>query len=471
MINKISFFKHVNYNFDKAAAYTDYDPGLLAQIKCCNSVYYINFPLKRDDGSIEVIDAWRAEHSHHRLPCKGGIRYALEVSEDEVMALAALMTYKNAIVDVPFGGAKGGIRISRAAYSPAEIERITRRYTYELVQKNFIGPGKDVPAPDYGTTAADMAIIADTYKALSTQPLDAMASVTGKPVSHGGIRGREEATGKGVYFGIREACNVAEDMKKLGLKTGLNGKTIVIQGFGNVGHSTAKFLHEDGALIICIAEYNGAIFKSTGLDIAALHKHFKETGSILNFPGAETLSSSEKALELECDILIPAALENQITIENVELIKAKIIGEAANGPITSKANEQLYERGIHIIPDMYLNSGGVTVSYFEWLKNLSHVRFGRMSKRFEESSQGKMIRAMEKLTGKAFPQEDMPKLISGAGEEDLVNSGLEETMINAFHEIREIQIGHGNKFDLRTAAFINALNKIIISYEGAGIFP
>ena len=471
MPEKKSFIKQVNYNFDKAASYTDYDSGLLAQIKSCNNIYYTCFPLKRDDGSIEVINAWRAEHSHHRLPCKGGVRYALEVSEDEVMALASLMTYKNAIVDVPFGGAKGGIRISRANYSPDEINRITRRYTYELVRKNFIGPGKDVPAPDYGSTANDMAVMADTYKALCSSPLDSMASVTGKPLSQGGIRGRTEATGKGVYFGIREFCNIKKEMQKLGLSTELEGKKIIIQGFGNVGFHTANFLHNDGAKIICIAEYNGAVFNADGLDIKALFKHYKETGSFLNFPESEFTKQPQKALELECDILIPAALENQITLENVDSIKAKIIAEAANGPVACKASEKLHKKGIYIIPDMYLNAGGVIVSYFEWLKNLSHVRFGRMSKRFEESSQSKMIKAIEKLTGKTFPTEDKPSLISGAGEEDLVGSGLEETMINALHEIREVQLKHDYKFDLRIAAFINALDKIHGFYLEAGIFP
>lgn len=467
----LSFFEQVNYNYDKAAAFTKHDPGLLSEIKSCNSVYYMNFPIQKDDGSVEVVEAWRAEHSHHRLPCKGGIRYALEVNEDEVMALSALMTYKNAIVDVPFGGGKGGIKIARKNYTDHEMERITRRYTYELVQKNFIGPGKDVPAPDYGTNEIDMAIIADTYKALSNTPLDSLACVTGKPVSHGGVRGRKEATGKGVYYGIREACHVEEDMKKLKLKTGLDGKTVIVQGFGNVGYHAAKFLHEDGANIICIAEYNGAIFDPKGIDIEQLDQHRQNTGGILNFPGAKNIDEPHLALELECDILVPAALENQITTENVDQIKAKIIAEAANGPVSSEASEKLYERGVLILPDIYLNAGGVTVSYFEWLKNLSHVRFGRMSKRFEENSQSKMITAIEKLTEKQFPTEDMPQLISGAGEADLVYSGLEETMVNAFNEIREVQTGHGSKFDLRTAAFVNAIDKIVISYKVAGIFP
>lgn len=471
MPEKVSFFQQVNHYFDKAAQHTDHDPGLLCQIKECDSEYYISFPLKKDDGSIEVIHAWRAEHSHHRLPCKGGLRYALEVSADEVKALAALMTYKNAIVDVPFGGAKGGVCIARSSYSDAEVERITRRYTYELVRKNFIGPGQDVPAPDYGTTPLDMAIIADTYRALTPDPLDALACVTGKPISHGGIRGRKEATGRGVCFGLREACQIKEDMKKLDLTPGLKGKTVVVQGFGNVGYHTAKFLQQEDAVIICVSEYEGAVFNPKGIDVETLHKHILETKSILNFPNAKNIEDTPLALEIKCDILVPAALENQITQNNMDRIKAKIVGEAANGPSSPEASERLYERGILVIPDIYLNAGGVTVSYFEWLKNLSHVRFGRMSKRFEEASQKKFIAAIEKLTNKKFPIEDIPALVSGAGEEDLVNSGLEETMINAYQEIREIRIGYGNKFDLRTAAFINAINKITTTHLQGGTFP
>lgn len=472
MPSHTSFFQQVSSYFDQAAKYTDYDPGLLEQIKGCNANYYISFPLKKDNGSIEVIHAWRAEHSHHRLPCKGGVRYALEVNADEVEALAALMTYKNAIVDVPFGGAKGGIRIARANYSEAEIERITRRYTYELVKKNFIGPGQDVPAPDYGTTPSDMAIIADTYRALNTaDPLNSDACVTGKPVSCGGIRGRKEATGRGVSFGLREACNIKEDMKKLGLKPGLEGKTVVVQGFGNVGYHAAKYLQEEGAIIVCVAEHEGAAYNPKGLDVEALQKYNTEKKSILKFPGAKDITPSKLALEIECDILVPAALENQITKENVDKIKAKIIGEGANGPTSPEASEKLLKRGVLIVPDIYLNAGGVTVSYFEWLKNLSHVRFGRMSKRFEEGSHKKFIQIMERLTKQTIPTEDIPQLVSGAGEEELVNSGLEDTMINAYQETRETKIKHDNKIDLRTAAFINAINKIAITYVTGGIWP
>jgi hypothetical protein len=231
MSGETSFFEQVSRNFDRAARYTKHPQGLLDQIKNCNAVYRIMFPIRKDDGSVEVIHGWRAEHSHHKLPTKGGIRFSSSVNEDEVMALAALMTYKCAIVDVPFGGAKGGIKISAWKYSPGELERITRRYTAELIKKNFIGPGIDVPAPDYGSGSREMAWIADTYLALAPDKLDALACVTGKPVGQGGVRGRKEATGRGVYFGIREACSVAEDMKALGLTPGLAGKRVAVRGW------------------------------------------------------------------------------------------------------------------------------------------------------------------------------------------------------------------------------------------------
>ncbi len=471
MQKQIKFFAQVNRNFKQAAAYTKHPAGLLKQIKICNSVYHITFPLKRDDGSIETIQAWRAEHSHHKLPVKGGIRYAANVNEDEVMALAALMTYKCAIVDVPFGGAKGGIKVSKWKYSDAELERITRRYTFELVKKNFIGPGVDVPAPDYGTGAREMAWIADTYNAMTNNPIDAFACVTGKPIPQGGVRGRVEATGRGVFFGIREACSFTEDMKRLGLSPGLEGKTVVVQGLGNVGYHAAKFLQDGGAVIVGLAEYEGAIYNPKGLDVDAVVAHRKSTNSILNFPGAQNLNQSTEALELECDILVPAALENQITMENAPHIKAKIIAEAANGPVTSDASDLLLKGRKMIIPDMYLNAGGVTVSYFEWLKNLSHIRFGRMSRRLEENVNRDLLDTIGKLTGKTVPEETFRKLAHGPEEKDLVNSGLEETMISAYHQIREIRQQHNNEISLRTAAFINAINKIAVSYMELGIFP
>ncbi|MCI0693097.1 Glu/Leu/Phe/Val dehydrogenase [candidate division KSB1 bacterium] len=470
-MSTIKFFEQVNRNFDKAAAFTKYPKGLLDQIKICNSVYHITFPLKKDDGSIETIHAWRAEHSHHKLPVKGGIRYSPNANEDEVMALAALMTYKCAIVDVPFGGGKGAIRIEKRNYSEAELERLTRRYTYELVKKNFIGPGVDVPAPDYGTGPREMAWIADTFNAITPAELNSSACVTGKPITQGGVRGRTEATGRGVYFGIREACNDVEEMRKLGLTPGIDGKTAIVQGLGNVGYYAAKFLQAGGATLVGLIEYEGAIYNPKGLDLDKVVQHRKETKSILNFPGATSMAKNAEALELECDILVPAALENQITAENVSRIRAKIVAEGANGPVTADANEFLLQRGALIIPDMYLNAGGVTVSYFEWLKNLSHVRFGRMGKRFEESMNKRMLQAVEELTGKKFPQNIFDQIAHGADEEDLVNSGLEETMISAYNQMNEIRKQHGGKVDLRTAAFINAIDKVARSYMELGIFP
>ena len=418
-----------------------------------------------------MIHAWRAEHSHHKLPCKGGIRYAPTVDADEVQALAALMTYKCALVDVPFGGAKGGIRIDPKKYSANELERLTRRYVFELVRKNFMGPGLDVPAPDVGTGPREMAWIADTYAQLRPGELDAMGCVTAKPISQGGIRGRTEATGRGVFYAVREICTVAEDMKALGMKTGLAGKRVVIQGLGNVGYYTAKFFTEGGAIVVGLSESEGAIANPKGLDIDKVMAHRKETRGLLNFPGATNLTRREEALELECDILIPAALERQITSDNAPRIKTKMVVEAANGPTTIEADEIFAKRGIMVVPDAYVNAGGVTVSYFEWVKNLGHVRFGRMQRRSEQGAYGRLLEAIEGANGRRFTPEETERLTQGAGEEDLVNSGLEETMISAYHPIREVWKKQDGKVDLRTAAMMLAIDKVALSYEQLGIFP
>jgi glutamate dehydrogenase (NAD(P)+) len=465
-----SFFETVNIYFDKAAALTDYPPGLLEQVKGCSSVYAVQFPVRTSRG-YEVFSGWRVQHSHHRLPVKGGIRFAPTVDEDEVKALAALMTYKCAIVDVPFGGAKGGVRLDTKKYSVEELEQITRRYTAELIKKNFIGPGVDVPAPDYGTGPREMAWIYDTYSAFHPGAIDGMACVTGKPVTQGGIRGRVEATGRGVTFALREACAVTEDMKALGLSPGLEGKTVVVQGLGNVGYHTAKFLQEAGCIIVGLSERDGAIHRPDGLDVEAVVAHQKERGSLLDFPGARNVTPTNRALELECDILVPAALENQITVENAPRLKTKILAEAANGPTTAAAEEILLARDVLIIPDVYINAGGVTVSYFEWVKNLSHVRFGRVGKRFEEAAFDRMLSAVEKATGRFFSEEDRRRIARGADEIDLVNSGLEETMISAYHQIRELMKQEERLRDLRTAAFLNALKKVASTYLELGIFP
>lgn len=465
-----SFYQNVEDYFDKAAAVTNLPKGLLEQIKVCNAVYQMRFPVKIGN-EYQVIEAYRVQHSHHRLPTKGGIRYSMGVNQDEVMALASLMSYKCAIVDVPFGGAKGGVKINPKQYTPRQLQKITRRYTTELIRKNFIGPGIDVPAPDYGTGAREMAWILDTYVTLNHGEIDAVACVTGKPEKQNGIKGRTEATGRGVYYGIREACSFADDMKALGLSKGVEGKTMVVQGLGNVGYHTARISTKEGGIkVIGIAEYEGSIYKEDGIDIDALMKHRKETGSILNFPGATNLESREAALELECDILVPAALENQINASNMHNIKAKIIAEAANGPVTPEAEKVLLEKGAMIIPDVYINAGGVTVSYFEWLKNLSHMRFGRMEKRFNQNAFDVLIDMVQKSTGKTVSARDKI-MLRGADEIDLVNSGLEETMVTSYQQIRGIWKRRKKVKDLRTAAFVSAIEKISSDYISLGIFP
>jgi len=466
-----NFFGAVEKSFDKAAKFTKWDPGVLEQIKACNAVYRMKFPVRMDDGRIEVIEAYRVQHSHHKTPCKGGIRFAAEVNQDEVMALAALMTYKCAIVNVPFGGGKGGIKINPRKYSVYELEKITRRYTAELVKKNFIGPGTDVPAPDYGTGEREMAWIVDTYQSLRPGEIDAAGCVTGKPVTQGGVRGRREATGMGIFFGIREVCSMPDVMSRLGLTTGVEGKKVIVQGLGNVGYHAAKFFQNAGAKIIALAEYEGAIRNDNGLDVDAVFEHRKATGSISNFPGAKNFAKNTDALEYDCDILIPAALENVINGDNAPNVKAKIIGEGANGPLTPEADEVFAQKGTLVVPDMYLNAGGVTVSYFEWLKNLSHVRYGRMEKRFTENMNQHILGQIEELTGKNVADRERKFIMHGAEEVDLVHSGLEETMITATREIMEEWKKNPQIPDMRTAAYVVAINKVGTSYAELGIFP
>lgn len=468
--HEYSFFGAVEQSFDKAAKFTSWDPGILEQIKQCNSVYRMHFPVKIGD-KIEVIKAYRVQHSHHKTPCKGGIRFATSVNLDEVMALAALMTYKCAIVNVPFGGAKGGISIDPKKYTPYELEKITRRYTHELIKKNFIGPGTDVPAPDYGTGEREMAWILDTYMSMKPGEIDALGCVTGKPVTQGGVRGRREATGLGVFYGIREVCHMPDVMERLGLTVGVKDKRVIVQGLGNVGYHAAKYFREGGAKVIAIAEFEGAIMNPDGLNEEQVFQHRKKTGSILNFPGATNLPTSNDALEQDCDILIPAALENVINGDNAPRVKAKIIGEAANGPLTPEADEVFAAKGVLVVPDMYLNAGGVTVSYFEWLKNLSHVRYGRLEKRFDENQNKEILSQIESLTGKKVPDSEKQRIEHGADEVDLVYSGLEETMISATREIMDCWRNNPAIPDMRTAAYVVAINKVATSYAELGIFP
>ncbi len=471
MSGQISFFNSVENYVDKAAAFTDIPKGLVEQIKACNLVLQIRFPV-RVNGDYQVIEAYRVQHSHHRLPTKGGIRYAESVDQDEVMALAALMSYKCALVDVPFGGAKGGIKINPANFSVEQLQNITRRYTTELVKKNFIGPGIDVPAPDYGTGPREMAWILDTYQAFRHGEIDSIGCVTGKPVTQNGIRGRAEATGRGVFYGLREAISHGEDMKKLGLTKGIAGKTMVVQGLGNVGSNTAIISQQEGDVkVIGVAEREGSIYCEKGIDVEKLMAFRKETGSIMGYPGSTALASNLAALELECDILVPAALENQITTENAARIKAKIIAEAANGPVTADADTILLKKGIMTLPDFFINAGGVTVSYFEWLKNLSHHRFGRLENRFQHNAFEGILNKVQEMTGKTIGERERDFLTRGGTEVELVNSGLEDTMITAYQQIRETFKQHPDLSDVRTAAFVCSLKKIASDYISMGIFP
>ncbi len=470
MSHKVKFFKQVEKGIELASQYVDYPRDLIEQVLQNNSIIHLSFPIKRDDGSIEVIEAWRSQHSHHRTPCKGGIRYAEIADEDEVRALAALMSYKCAIVDVPFGGAKGAVKINTKNYSDREIERITRRMTFELHKHNFIGPGIDVPAPDYGSSGREMAWISDTYRTLSND-INGHGCVTGKPVSQGGIRGRTEATGLGVAYGLREFCKNELLMDKLNLKTGIANKVIAVQGFGNVGYHTAKYVSEMRAKVIAVSEYEGIVVNPEGLDIEALLAHRTEHKTMKGFAGGSFSEDRNSVFTMECDILVPAALEAQITIDNWQDVKAKIIGEAANGPVTFDASQKLYEKGVAVIPDTYLNAGGVTVSYFEWVKNLSHIRFGRIENQFNQRGFDNLVNLISDFTNKKMDTCLVEKYSQEGDEVSLVHSGLEDTMIRAFEQVFAIWQKHDFKFDMRTAAFICALEKIALSYKENGIFP
>ena len=466
----LSFCQSVNLMADRAFIALDIDPGIANAIKACDATIEVQFPVNIR-GKIEVFTGWRAVHSSHRLPAKGGIRFANIVNQDEVEALAALMTYKCAIVDVPFGGSKGGLLIDPSKYERDEMQVITRRFARELVRKGFLSPATNVPAPDMGTGEREMAWIADTYKHLHPEDINYLGCVTGKPIAHGGIRGRKEATGRGVVYAIREFFRQPEALKKAGLSAGLEGKNIVIQGLGNVGYHAASLLAaEDGARITCIIERDGALINDKGLDVEAVMDYILEHKTIKGYPDAEFTEDGLKQLEKNCDILIPAALEAQITKENAALIDTKLIVEAANGPVTFPADELLKQRGIVILPDAYVNAGGVTVSYFEWVRNLSHIRFGRMDRRYDEGKSEKIISVLEELTGKQVPEHFHRDIVSGASEVDLVRSGLDDTMRLAFQEINSVLQSNDKVDDYRTAAYVVAINKISRTYLDLGVY-
>jgi glutamate dehydrogenase (NAD(P)+) len=465
-----TFRANVYRMYDKAVGYLALPNGLADRIKSCSVLLHVRIPIKVGD-DLRLVDAYRAQHSFHKKPVKGGIRFDLEVSADEVVALATLMTFKCALVNVPFGGAKGGVRIDPRAESVETLERVTRRYTAELFWRNCIGPGVDVPAPDMGTGPREMAWIADTYATLNPEAIDPLACVTGKPVSQGGIRGRNEATGRGVQYGMREFFRNAADVTACKLDGGLEGKRIIVQGLGNVGYHAAKFLQEeDGCRIVGIIERDGALINEAGLSVEAVRQHMSQNKSIRGFPGAKLIEDGAQVLTHPCDILLPAAMENQITAQNAEKVQARLVVEAANGPTTADASEILAKRGIAVLPDIYINAGGVTVSYFEWSKNLAHMRYGRMSRRIDQQRRSQLMSNIEELTGSKFKPEQWATAGQGVSEIDHVRSGLDDTMCEALAEIREARDRYKTP-DLRTASFIVAIQKVATSNFELGLWP
>ncbi len=461
------FLASVDAMYDRAAALMNLPSGLAHQIKTVNSTYKVSFGVRLRD-QMFTFTGFRSVHSEHLEPVKGGIRFAPNVNQEEVEALAALMSYKCALVDVPFGGSKGGLIIDPKNWQKNEIEQITRKFTQELAKRDLIHPSQNVPAPDMGTGESEMAWIADEYRKLYPTELNALACVTGKPVSKGGIQGRTEATGRGIQYAIREFFRHSDDLKSTGLSGTIEGKTISIQGLGNVGYHAAAFLsQEDGAKITSVIERDGSIIDNKGIDIKALHTHMKETGGVSGFNGFT--NKSKEILERQCDILIPAALEGVINLSNASKLKTKLIVEAANGPITSEADDLLRRKGITIIPDLYANAGGVTVSYFEWVKNLTHMRFGRMQRRETEHRNSLLINSIENITGKEFSKKVRSNITKGPKEIDLVRSGLDDTMREAYIVISSKRKSDPRIIDLRTAAMITALEKITQSYLSSGL--
>jgi glutamate dehydrogenase (NAD(P)+) len=473
-VHEPGFRESVDLMFNRAVALMDLSPGLAEKIRVCNSTYTVRFGV-RLRGAIHTFTGYRSVHSEHMEPVKGGIRYALSVTQDEVEALAALMTYKCALVETPFGGSKGGLCIDPRAYEEHELEQITRRFAYELIKRDLIHPAQNVPAPDMGTGEREMAWIVDQYARMNTTDINARACVTGKPLNAGGIRGRVEATGRGVQYALREFFRHPEDVAKARLTGGLAGKRVIVQGLGNVGYHTAKFLsEEDGCRVTAIIERDGAILDPKGLNVELVRLWLRQSGGVKDFPGATYVADGAKVLEEECDILIPAALEGVIHAGNADRIRAPLIVEAANGPVTFLADEILRKKGVVVIPDMYANAGGVTVSYFEWVKNLSHIRFGRMQRRAEEARSRLLVEELERLSadkglGWTLAPDFKERFLTGSDELALVRSGLDDTMRTAYQTMREVWLGRPEVEDLRTAAYIVAIDRVAQTYRSKGL--
>ncbi len=472
--NEPSFRDSVDLMFNRAVALMDLPPGLEEKIRVCNATYTVRFGV-RLRGRIHTFTGYRSVHSEHMEPVKGGIRYSTAVNQNEVEALAALMTYKCALVDAPFGGSKGGLCIDPRDYDEHELELITRRFAYELIKRDMINPAQNVPAPDMGTSEREMAWIADQYKRMNTTDINGVACVTGKPINAGGIQGRTEATGRGVQYALRAFFRDTQGLEKAGLNGGLEGKRVIIQGLGNVGYHAAKFLsEEDGCKITSIIERDGALHSADGLNVEAVHNWIGKHGTVKGYADAAFEADGAKMLEAECDILIPAALEGVINLSNAERVQAPLIIEAANGPVTAGADEVLRKKGTVIVPDMYANAGGVTVSYFEWVKNLSHIRFGRMQRRAEEARHQLVVDELERLSadkglGWTLSPNFKEKYLRGAGELELVRSGLDDTMSTAYEAMSHVWHSREDVDDLRTAAYLVSIGKVAESYRAKGL--
>lgn len=468
-VQEPSFRQSVDMMFDKAVSLMDMSPGLQEKIRVCNSTYTVRFGVKLR-GDIHTFTGYRSVHSEHKEPVKGGIRFATSVNQDEVEALAALMSYKCALVEAPFGGSKGGLHIDPSQWEDDEMERITRRFAYELMKRDLIHPSQNVPAPDMGTGEREMAWIADQFRRMNTTELNSEACVTGKPLNKGGIAGRVEATGRGCQYALQEFFRHPDDIKAASMSGTLDGKRVVVQGLGNVGYHAAKFLsEEDGCLITGVIERDGAVTNDKGLNIEELSLHLRATGGVKGFSGGDFVENGSAVLEKDCDILIPAAMEGVINLSNASRISTRLIIEAANGPVTAGADDVLREAGIVIIPDMYANAGGVTVSYFEWVKNLSHIRFGRMQRRQQEGSNILLIKEMERLVGKPVSDDFKEKFFKGAGELELVRSGLEDTMRSSYQSMQSVWHSRNDVDSLRTAAYLVSLERIAGSYKALGL--
>jgi len=464
-----SFLDDVNNQFDEAVRFVPMQDGLAEKIKVCNATYVTRFGV-RLRGRMETFVGWRAVHSTHWTPAKGGIRYSPLADQEEVEALAALMTYKCALMGLPFGGSKGGLRLDPAKWERQELERITRRFTQELARHNFFGPSQNVPAPDMGTNETTMVWMADEYRRWSPNDINALACVTGKPLAAGGIDGRIEATGRGTQYALREFFRHQSDVARAGLSPSLAGKRLIVQGLGNVGYHAAKFLSEqDGCRVVGVIERDGAVWSDDGLPIEDLKLHLTKTGGVKGFADVEFVDDGASVLERACDILIPAAIERVIHAGNAPRLRAKLVVEAANGPTTFEADKILRDRGIIVLPDLYVNAGGVVVSYFEWVKNLTHIPFGLMERRHHEASHQILARSLEAMTGAKFPLETASLFLEGAREIDLVRSGLDDIMRQAYGQIRTVWSSGAGIPDLRTAAYSIAIGRCAEAYSAIGI--